>query len=314
MMKAAGILMMSWNKNKLRKGLSIVLVSLLLYATVSFAVTKAVYDACFPRYEGAVSSDREEGEAISFVSGGNRLAGRFYGGGGSALIVMAPGFRACREDYLPLVRAMRARDWDVLLYDATGSGASEGETSVGFSQALLDLDAALTFAQEEYDYPCTFLLGHSRGGWAACGMLAGEHKIDGVVAVSALNSPMEAVIAPATRYVGPLAYGNYPFLWLYQSFLFGSRAVDLRADEAINDSTVPVLIVQGEEDADAPVDRYSLYSHREALRSDGVTLLLRQGKGHTDLLFDGKGGADAELADEISDFFIRCGQGKYWKL
>ena len=314
----AGILKMSWNKNTVKKGLSIALVSLLLYATVSLAVTKAVYDACFPRYEGtassaATSSALAEREEIVFASGENRLRGYRYGNGAGELIVLAPGFRACCDDYLSLIAALRERGWDVLVYDATGSGASEGESSVGFPQALFDLDAALTFAEETYDYPCCYLLGHSRGGWAACGMLASDHAVAGVATVSALNSPMEAVIAPATRYVGPLAYGNYPFLWIYQTLLFGRTAVDVCADEAINNSTAPVLIVQGAADGDAPTDAFSLYSHREDIRTQGEEYLLetRPGQdGHTDLLFAPGGGVNEGLVDEIDGFFARCGQGR----
>lgn len=312
--------MLSWNKNTVRKGLSIVMVSLLLYATASFALTKAIYDAAFPRYEGlaapasdAAQAARVEREEIAFSSGENRLHGYRYGSGAGELVVIAPGFRACCDDYLEQIAALRARGWDVLIYDATGSGASEGASSVGFPQALLDLDAALTFARESYDYTRFYLLGHSRGGWAACGILESGHPIAAVAAVSALNSPMEATIRPATRYIGPLAYGNYPFLWLYQSYLFGSQAVDVRADEAINASAVPVLIVQGAQDDDAPPDAYSLYSHRADIRAEGVAYRLcdRAGQdGHTNLLFDPGGGANGALMDEISAFFARSGQGR----
>ena len=297
--------MASWNKNTLRKGLRIVLVSLLLYSVVSFAVTKIVYDACFPRYEEAASA-AVAGEKVAFSSGENRLTGRFFGGGGRALVVIAPGFYARLEDYARTVDALCERGWDVLIYDPTGSGGSEGNSAVGFPQALRDLDAALTFAEETYAYDDVFLLGHSGGGWAACGMLESGHAVSGVVAVAALNSPMEAVIAPATRYVGPLAYGNYPFLWLYQSMLFGAGAVDTRADEAVNASSVPVMIVQGSGDEIAPADAFSLYSHREDVRTDGVTYFLCDGAGqdgHTDLFYDPQGGVNGALMDEIDRFF-----------
>ncbi|MBP5617566.1 MAG: alpha/beta fold hydrolase [Clostridia bacterium] len=297
--------MTSWNKNTFRKGLRIVLVSLLLYAVVSFTVTKIVYDACFPRYEAAASAPAT-GEEVTFLSGGNRLTGRYFGGEEQALVVIAPGFNARLEDYAATVGALHERGWDVLIYDPTGSGGSEGTSAVGFPQALLDLDAALTFAEETYDYDEVFLLGHSGGGWAACGMLESGHAVAGVVAVSALNSPMEATLAPATRVVGPLAYGNYPFLWLYQSMLFGSGAVDVRADEAVNASSVPVLIVQGSGDDVAPAEAFSLYSHREDVRTDGVAYLLCDGAGqdgHTDLLFDPDGSANGALMDEIDRFF-----------
>lgn len=302
--------MASWNKNTLRKGLRIALVSLLLYAVVSFAVTKIVYDACFPRYEEAASAPAT-GEEVAFSSGGNRLTGRFYDGGGQALVVISPGFYARLEDYAPTVAALCKRGWDVLIYDPTGSGGSEGACAVGFPQARLDLDAALTFAEATYGYDDVFLLGHSGGGWAACTMLDSGHAVAGVVAVSALNSPMEAVLAPATRYVGPLAYGNYPFLWLYQSLLFGAGAVDARADEAVNASAVPVMIVQGSGDEVAPPDAFSLYSHREEMRADGVKVFLceRAGQdGHTDLLFDPGGGVNAALMDEIDRFFREASQ------
>ena len=53
--------------------------------------------------------------------------------------------------------------YSVLTYDATGTGASGGSGTRGLAQSALDLDAALTRAEQE-DLPI-LLFGHSWGGY-----------------------------------------------------------------------------------------------------------------------------------------------------
>ena len=65
--------------------------------------------------------------------------------------------------------------YSVLTYDATGTGASGGSGTRGLAQSALDLDAALTRAEQE-DLPI-LLFGHSWGGYAAAAVLGGSHDV-----------------------------------------------------------------------------------------------------------------------------------------
>jgi dipeptidyl aminopeptidase/acylaminoacyl peptidase len=181
---------------------------------------------------------------------------------------------------------------------------------VGFPQEILDLNATIEYieANDRFGYQSLSLLGHSRGGYAAGCVLSYDHDIDAVVTVSGVNSAMEGIMAYSSSAVGPLAYGNYGFLWLYQTMLFGAKTTNLSAYEEIMDSGVPTLVVHGTGDEDFPMDKNSIISHREQICTPAVEYLTCDApgqNGHTDLLFDPEGGANEELMTQISDFLER---------
>lgn len=305
--------MKSFKKKFSLKVWKIIIVSLILFFALSYLITKAVYNICFPRYDEKVDIPMElramtdERQPVEFYSGENLLRGHLYGDGlGLGIVIVAPGFRASEDNYLWQINSFQEYGWDVLSFDTTGSCTSEGNSSVGFSQELLDLNAALDYVEKNYNYDNIFIFGHSRGGYAACGLLNSDHRINAVVSVAGINSAMEAVIEPAQNYVGLLAYGNYPFLWLYQSTLFGADVMDIHADEQISDTDVPTLIIQGVNDDVAPIDSSSIYSHKDEISSDCVEYYICDipgQDGHTDLLFDKDGTANDVLMGIINQFY-----------
>lgn len=257
------------------------------------------------RDDGAISETDDDG-AISETDGTKYDDGSYPVISGTPLVVIVPGFHAESDNYLWQVQSLLDYGYDVFIFDATGSGESGGNSYIGFSQELFDLDAALSYIEATYNYENIFLLGHSRGGYAACGMLGSEHEITAVVSVSGINSAMEAVIGSAENYVGPLAYGNYPLLWLYQVSLFDEDTVSLQADDCISNSEVPTLVIQGDADDTAPMDAGSIYSHKDEITSEHVEYYICDvpgQNGHTDLLFDPDGTANDVLMETIDTFF-----------
>ena len=116
---------------------------------------------------------------------------------------------------------------------------------------------------------------------------------------------MEGIIGAASQYVGDLAYGNYGMLWLYQTMLFGSEPVNLRADRVLSETDIPVLLVHGENDTTVPMDKFSIVSHRAEIDSPSTEYLIRRSPdsaGHTDLLFDADGTANDEVIRSIHEF------------
>ena len=136
-------------------------------------------------------------------------------------------------------------------------------------------------------------------------MLAQPWDVAAVVAVSGVNSTMESIMQMSTQYVGPISYGNYGFLWLYQAILFGTDTVQLQAAEVIAETNIPVLLVHGTEDRQIPLDACSIISHKEQITTGQVEYLLCSG-GHTDLLYDEDGTANNGLIKEIHDFLLRA--------
>lgn len=280
-------------------------------------ITKFVYDGIFCRYDTEAKipttlSDTVDSRTLhSIRSGDNALAGYFYPGVGSeyanGLVVLVPGFHAGGDDYLWQISSLLDYGWSVFTFDPTGSLQSGGRNQVGFAQLIPDLEAVLKYIEknQNFGYNDIVLMGHSRGGYAACCVLAQERDIAAVVSVSGVNSSMEGVMQLSSGAIGPVAYGNYGFLWLYQAILFGEDTLNLDASEIISESDVPVLIIHGTQDTQIPMDRSSIISHKSEISSENVEYLTCPA-GHTDLLYDADGTASDDLMESIHTFLMRC--------
>lgn len=297
---------------------NIIIVVLVLFVTLNLFATKIIYDLTFPRYDGkAVVSEgnfhlKDRRVQYTFPCGNNRLKGYLYSPQQSfaskdTLVVIIPGYRSNTDHYLEQIKSFSNYGKGVFIFDTTGSGESGGDSSVGFSQVVLDLNSALEFIEQNnfFGYKNLVLFGHSRGGYAACCALRDNKNISAVVSVSGLNSAMEATGLPATRFVGPLAYLGYPFLYTYQSMLFGNRVASGNAAQIISENSVPVLIIHGEEDDTAPIEQGSIISHRDEITSDKVEFFVSTADGqdgHTDILFDSDGSSNDEVMEKIENF------------
>lgn len=310
--------MISSKKKSAVKVLSAILVLILIFTFFSFFLTKVVYDATFPRYNGEPLDTSDELQSViqnrqpvSFESGQNVLKGYYYAAPDAmALVVIAPGYGADDDQYLWQINSFLDCGWSVFSFDSTGHCDSEGDSAIGFSQELLDLEAALDYVEGQQRFGCEALLlfGHSRGGYAVCGVLDRHEDITAVVSVSGINSAMEAVMEPVARRIGSIAYSNYPLLWLYQSMLFGADVVNIQVSETINETDVPVLIVHGADDMSVTIDGSSIMAHKDQISSDKVEYYIcdRPGQsGHTDLLYDNDGTANDELMEKINEFYER---------
>lgn len=271
----------------------------LVFSIISMVVIRIIYDKQFPRYdrydETVTSylrySDVEldyPRKIVSFKSGENKLQGYVYGmEQDMGLVVIAHGLGGGADSYLPHITYFVDKGWRVFAYDATGSFDSEGKSTKGFPQALIDLDAALQYIsmQDEYNDLPIMLFGHSWGGYAVANALHYDHEISGIVSISGVNSPMEIILEQGKHMMGGFVYTQYPFLWLNQRILFG-KVASLNAVDAINQSDVPVLIIHGTEDDLVDYNGSSIISKLDEITNSKVRAISinEPGKnGHTNV-------------------------------
>lgn len=308
--------MVSAKKFRLKRILIVIIAVIFVFCTASLAVTKLIYDGIFSRYDKpadvpqALSALVQSREVYRFPSGENQLTGYYYPAPqpetAHGLILLVPGFSAGGDDYLWQISELRAYGWGVFTFDTTGTLLSQGKNQVGFSQVLPDLEAALKYVEKNknFGYNELVLMGHSRGAYAACCALSQSENVAAVVSVSGVNSAMESIMHMSTNVVGPISYGNYGFLWLYQAMLFGTDTLQMQAAEVISQRDVPVLVVHGTMDENAPMTTCSIISHKEEISSPKVEYLLCEA-GHTDLLYDADGTANDTLMEQIHEFLLR---------
>lgn len=293
--------------SKWKKAIRITAFILICHLVLSFLTTKIIYDSIFRRYDAPdsaafQSSVTEIMRPVSFPSGENILSGKLFDGPGESLVVIVQGINSHTGNFTSIIeKLVQQYERDVFIFDMTGSCESEGKSSVGFSQAVYDLHAALDYLDSAYSYEDVFLLGHSRGGYAACCVLPERTDIDGVVAINSPNSPMDAVIGSSVNAVGWIAYCNYPMLYLYQAMLFDFETVSEKASDAIGESDIPVLIIQAQQDETVIWDEFSIYAHKNEFAGSKTEFLLIDGD-HSSALYE----HNEKILEQIDMFFCQC--------
>ena len=207
-------------------------------------------------------------EAVEFPSGDLTLKGYIYGMENTEkLLVFAHGIGSGHEAYANQLCWFVDHGWRVFGYDASGSGDSPGDSTVGLVQSALDLHSALTFIEQDArlkDMP-KVLLGHSWGGFAVGGVLNFDHDIKAAASLSGYAYPMEMLNQGAKFSVGNLgAAVFYPFAWVYQIVTQGKNAW-LNAVDGINKANIPFLAMHGESDG------FVLYSLGIISQKDDIT-------------------------------------------
>jgi len=305
----------SSKKKFLKKVLKGILIAIIVYITVSLVSTKIIYDAVFKRYSAEVphsvlkQSEQmvAQRQVFSYPCDGRTLVGHLYSAGGkNGLIVLAPGFHAESIEYEGVIYAFLQEGFDVFAFNPTGCGQSGGDNYVGFPQMITDVDATLDIVAEQFSYTDVFLFGHSHGAYGVCCAIAEHPEVRAVVAVNGVDRAMDAIMAYSTKYVGELAYGNYPFLNLYQNMIFGQELSESSAIDALNASGTPALIVQSAADEQIKSERFSIYAHRDKLTSEHVCVLLYNKPGcdgHTTILQDESRQPNMDIIRIISDFY-----------
>jgi pimeloyl-ACP methyl ester carboxylesterase len=260
------------------KPIKIVLIWLIILMVIfsigSMVYIKMTFDQSFsrieqpdPKYSGYLRySDVEEyqREAVEFESGNNVLKGYIYGSeNDKGLIVISHGLGFGAENYLAETIYFVDNGWCVFAFDNTGTHESEGKSTIGPSQSLLDLNAALTYikSNKEINNLDIILYGHSWGAYAVTAILDSNFEIAAVASISGFNSPMELLKEQVDSLLGVFSPIGYPFLSFYQNILFGKTS-SVTATDGINSTDTPVMIIHGDKDEAISYNGASIIAHK----------------------------------------------------
>lgn len=288
---------------KRRSKKKIVIISVIAFVVIACIVTMIVVSALmrenfsrgeYPEYTTSYRYDHYAAdyprEEVSFMSGRNTLKGWIYGADNDkGLVVVAHGIGGGHENYIDEIVWFADKGWRVFAYDATGSCESEGDGTMGLPQSALDLDCALTFAENDSRLSGlpVFLFGHSWGGYAVTAVLNFDHDVVASASVSGYAEPMEMITEFAEGMMGNMAYAVYPFMWIYNKVLFGQYS-DLSAVDGINSSGIPVLIMHGTGDTMIGYDSSSIISKRDEITNPNVQYLTftdEDRNGHNNIFY-----------------------------
>lgn len=248
--------------------------------------------------------DRRE---VSFDSGENTLEGFIYGKNHTkGLIIFAHGIGVNQETYINFLKTLYDRGYKVFTYNATGTCGSTGDSTVGLVQSALDLDAAITYAEQDpelSDLPF-LLLGHSWGGYASAAVLNFDHDITASVSLSGYCDAVSELDETIDRKFGFVSKLFYPFIKIINKSTFGDNA-DLSAIDGINKSDVPILIIHAENDEVISYKGASIISKSNMITNPNAEYFTFSDKfrdDHSSYLFSPE---CAQYRKEIDDKFKR---------
>ena len=268
-----------------------VLASLAGIGVASAASAIVAYNKIFSRYERPDYSltpgeyfypriqPRFMRTEFTFPSHGNKLQGYYYASSGSkGIIVICHGIHAGADDYLPLAESMVGYGYDVFAYDSTGTYSSEGSSTVGMCQQLIDLESAIRFirSMDNLRSKPLFLIGHSWGAYAAATVLSLESEIAACACIAGMVSGPNMIVEKAKDYVGGLAHVPEPAFEIYQRLLFKDY-VDLDAVKGINSVSAPVMIAHGVDDKVIRFDGQAIIAHKDKLTNPSLSYHIGKG-------------------------------------
>jgi len=274
-----------------------VAVIVVLFSVCSMMVVKAMYDKQFgradkPKFSGYLTYGDVDGycdrRVVRFKSGDNTLVGYVYGEhNDKGLVVIAHGLGGGAESYMAETLYFVDNGWRVFSFDCTGSYESEGKGAKGLPQSVVDLNSALGYIESDSalkDLP-VMLYGHSWGGYAVAAVLNYGHDVAAAASIAGFNAPMEILFERAERMMGSIAHVEYPFLWAYQTMLFG-RAARLTAVDGINSADTAVMVIHGDKDKTVSYDSAGIIAHKSEITNPNVvykTCTTENHNGHRNL-------------------------------
>lgn len=236
-------------------------------------------------------------ELRSFDSDGIRLQGYYYPAKSPrGLTVVCHGLHAGADDYLPIAEFMVKSGYSVFSFDYKGTYDSDGDSTVGMCESLVDLDHALNYIESMHEFdklPIT-LIGHSWGGYAVASVLSLHKRVASCATIAAPNNGYTLMLEKGDEYAGKFASKGIPqaFLNVYQKILF-RKYTEYDGVQGINSTTVPVLIAHGENDKVINIGLQAIYAHKEELRKDNVQYYCATGvQGGHDTVWHSKKSAE----------------------
>ena len=286
---------------KKKKPIKLILLSLLLlviiFSALSFIIVKINFDDIFGRtvldeitanLRYGDIKDKYPRELLSFTSGKNKLQGYLYGSENTkGLVVISHGLGGGAENYTAETKRFVDEGYQVFGYDNTGCYKSEGDSCIGLVQSVIDLDAALTYIEQEERFKGlpVLLYGHSWGGYAVTAIFNFDHDITASVSVAGFNDPMQMIIEWAKGMMGGFAYVEYPYIWLYNKMIFGND-LEITALKGINNTETPILLLHGSEDTTIGIDESAIMAYRDKITNPNTKYIVcekERQNGHNSL-------------------------------
>lgn len=220
-------------------------------------------------------------EKVEVGRGKRSFCGRLYTKGGveqsKTLVIFCHGIGPGHCAYMAEINYFCERGYTALALDSRGCGLSGGKSMEGMYAGVRTAKTAVKYAraQRRFDGYKICLVGHSWGAYSVL-CASSEVKVDGVVAISAFDTPLEIMRHVAAEFIPPRVARSFSPFWTIADFVhFGSKS-NKSAAKSASGSGVPTLLIQGDIDKSVPMDK-SAYAHASG---GNIIKYLAEGKAH----------------------------------
>ena len=212
------------------------------------------------------------------------------------LVILAHGNGNGHTAYMDVIEFFTKHDCCVFAYDATGYDESEGFTTRGLPQGIIDLDYAVRHVRQNEmgEGKAIVLFGHSWGGYSVCSVLNVQPDVEAVICLAGFNSSLQIIEDQGRKMLGSVVSFILPHFSLYESLKFGKYASYCALDGFAN-TDAKIMIVQSADDEIVPSRfGYDQYIARYG-SDDRFTFVQYTDRGHGRLF-------DTQTAQQYLDF------------
>jgi dipeptidyl aminopeptidase/acylaminoacyl peptidase len=253
---------------------------MLFYNTVKQIYNELIFrrydDEGFAYYFSEKDFEGLHADRFSFKgNNGQTLKGKFYYYDNpceSRIIVFDHGMGGGHLSYMKEIEMLARRGYKVFSYDHTGCMESEGESTVGFSQSLSDLDCCLKALKSDDKYKDkTFaVMGHSWGGFSTLNISAFHPDLTHIVVLSGFVSveKMIARFGSLKKYIAEIEKKANP------------DYVTCDAAASLNNTSAKVLLIYSDNDKMVNKEINYDYLVSELSKRENTTFVLESNKDH----------------------------------
>lgn len=223
-------------------------------------------------------------EKFQVASGENMLSAYLYGKENTkGLIVVSPGHRDANDVKLYEIRYFVDAGYQVVCFDYTGCYTSEGNTFGKYTQAVYDLDAILTYCDnnEAFANMPLYLFGHSLGGYATGTILNYDHRVDAAVVASGFDCAKEQWECSVKRFTNAVYFMIRPINLAFITLKYGEDR-NLSAVDGINKADIPVLVISAEKDEYYGGGRSPIYDKKASITNSKCEFVLMDQPGRNE--------------------------------
>ena len=205
----------------------------------------------------------------------------------NSILILAHGNGIGHLGYMNVIRFFAKNGYGVFAYDATGYDGSDGLSTRGLPQGVIDLDCAIRYVKQNAitaGKPI-LLFGHSWGGYAVSAVLNVQPDVAAVISLAGFDHSQQIIEYQGKKMIGDAISWILPHLSLYERLKFG-RYASFSAMDGFENTEARIIIVHSADDETVPI-QFGYEQYQRRYRNDDRFMFVRyENRGHEGLFTD----------------------------